>query len=248
MATPRVDPAILEQVGRPGRGRRDRQQHEGQRRTTAPPQRRAAPPLREAHLGRRHDAAGEEVRRSRRRRRLNGTYRPRRQHPVGQNVGDGEDGRRARPATASGDERDRYVDFIRAFSLLVVVAWHWVFTIIVWEDDGPHASNPIGFTTGLWLATWLFQVMPLFFYVGGYGHLRSWQRAQRRGESIWQLVGRRLQRLAIPALALARRVDRDRRRAQRAVRRPRGSAAPSSSSSARCGSSPSTSCWCCCCR
>ena len=106
-------------------------------------------------------------------------------------------------ATARGDERDRYVDFIRAFSLLVVVAWHWVFTIIVWEDDGPHASNPIGFTTGLWLATWLFQVMPLFFYVGGYGHLRSWERAQRRGESIWQLVGRRLQRLAIPALALA---------------------------------------------
>jgi Acyltransferase family len=84
-----------------------------------------------------------------------------------------------------------------------VVAWHWVFTIIVWEDDGPHATNPIGFTTGLWLATWLFQVMPLFFYVGGYGHLRSWERAQRRGESIWQLVGRRLQRLAIPALALA---------------------------------------------
>jgi hypothetical protein len=45
-----------------------------------------------------------------------------------------------------------------------------VFTIIVWEDDGPHASNPIGFTTGLWVLTWAFQVMPLFFYVGGYGH------------------------------------------------------------------------------
>ena len=79
------------------------------------------------------------------------------------------------PTTATGtgvEGRDRYVDFIRAFSLLVVVAWHWVFTILVWEDDGPHASNPIGFTTGLWAATWAFQVMPLFFYVGGYGHLR----------------------------------------------------------------------------
>jgi peptidoglycan/LPS O-acetylase OafA/YrhL len=98
--------------------------------------------------------------------------------------------------------RDKYVDFIRAFSLLVVVAWHWVFTIIVWEDDGPHASNPLGFTTGLWVLTWAFQVMPLFFYVGGYGHLRSWEKARDRGQSIWTLVGVRLKRLAVPTFAL----------------------------------------------
>jgi Acyltransferase family len=98
--------------------------------------------------------------------------------------------------------RDKYVDFIRAFSLLVVVAWHWVFTIIVWEDDGPHASNPLGFTTGLWVLTWAFQVMPLFFYVGGYGHLRSWEKARDRGQSIWTLVGVRLKRLAVPTLML----------------------------------------------
>jgi hypothetical protein len=98
--------------------------------------------------------------------------------------------------------RDVYVDFIRAFSLLVVVAWHWVFTIILWEDDGPHASNPLGFTTGLWVLTWAFQVMPLFFYVGGYGHLRSWERARDRGQSIWTLVGARLRRLAVPTLVL----------------------------------------------
>ena len=98
--------------------------------------------------------------------------------------------------------RDKYVDFIRAFSLLVVVAWHWVFTIIVWDDDGPHASNPLGFTTGLWVLTWAFQVMPLFFYVGGYGHLRSWEKARDRGQSIWTLVGSRLKRLAVPTFVL----------------------------------------------
>ena len=98
--------------------------------------------------------------------------------------------------------RDKYVDFIRAFSLLVVVAWHWVFTIIVWEDDGPHATNPIGFTRGIWLATWAFQVMPVFFYVGGYGHLRSWEKSQERGVNIWSFVGVRLKRLAIPTFAL----------------------------------------------
>lgn len=99
-------------------------------------------------------------------------------------------------------ERDVHVDFLRAFSLLIVVLWHWVFTIVEWRDDGPHATNPIGFTRGMWLFTWLFQVMPLFFYIGGYGHLRSWERARQQGRSVWALVGRRLGRLAIPSLAL----------------------------------------------
>lgn len=84
----------------------------------------------------------------------------------------------------------------------MVVAWHWVFTIIIWRDDGPHASNPLGFTKGLWIFTWTLQVMPMFFYVGGYGHLRSWEKAQAEGRSIWELVGARAKRLAIPALAL----------------------------------------------
>jgi peptidoglycan/LPS O-acetylase OafA/YrhL len=98
--------------------------------------------------------------------------------------------------------RNVYIDFLRAFSLLVVVAWHWVFTIIRWSPDGPHATNPIGFTTGLWTVTWLLQVMPLFFYVGGYGHLKAWERAQSRGEHLPQFVLKRLRRLAVPALAL----------------------------------------------
>ena len=91
---------------------------------------------------------------------------------------------------------------MRAFSLLVVVAWHWVFTIIIWKDDGPHATNPIGFTKGLFFVTWLLQVMPLFFYVGGYSHLVAWERARSRGDSIWRFVWLRVKRLAIPALAL----------------------------------------------
>jgi hypothetical protein len=54
------------------------------------------------------------------------------------------------PAVPQRDpqQRDPFIDFVRAFSLLVVVAWHWVFTIIVWRPDGPHATNPIGFTRG----------------------------------------------------------------------------------------------------
>lgn len=105
-------------------------------------------------------------------------------------------------APSVGGGRDRYVDFLRAFSLLVVVAWHWVFTIIRWQPDGPHATNPIGFTTGLWMATWLLQVMPLFFYVGGYAHLRAWDKARRTGTPLWSFVFKRVRSLAVPALAL----------------------------------------------
>ena len=94
------------------------------------------------------------------------------------------------------DEREPYLDGLRAFSLLVVVLWHWVFTVIVWERDGPHASNPIGTTTGLWLLTWLLQVMPVFFFVGGYVHLRGLQTTRRYGT----FVTRRLRRLLVPAL------------------------------------------------
>ena len=54
----------------------------------------------------------------------------------------------------------------------------------------------------LWIFTWLLQVMPLFFYIGGYVHLQAWKRAAARGDSIWQFVWRQTKALAIPSLAL----------------------------------------------
>ena len=121
------------------------------------------------------------------------------------------------------------MDFIRAFSLLVVVAWHWVFTIIIWRDDGPHASNPIGFTKGLWIFTWTLQIMPMFFYVGGYGHLRSWEKAQAEGRSIWELVGARAK-----STSSAHSLGEERWRAADLACHPRTSIAPAGT---RCRSS-----------
>lgn len=108
------------------------------------------------------------------------------------------------PARTAPTARDPFVDLLRAGSLLVVVLWHWVFTVLVWRPDGPHASNPIGRTPGLWLATWVLQVMPVFFFVGGYVHHRTWRssrdRAGRAGD--WQFLQKRLVRLVSPTLAL----------------------------------------------
>ena len=59
--------------------------------------------------------------------------------------------------------RDPYVDFLRAASLVVVVIWHWMFTILIVSAESVSPSNPIGFTKGMWVMTWVFQVMPVFF-------------------------------------------------------------------------------------
>jgi peptidoglycan/LPS O-acetylase OafA/YrhL len=121
----------------------------------------------------------------------------------------GQPGPERAPASRAPDfgvpdlQRDRYVDFLRAFSILVVVVWHWAFTILVWLPDGPRATSPLGFTSGLWVLTWLFQVLPLFFFVGGYVHLRAWYRARSRGEHLAHFVWRNLRKLSLPALVLA---------------------------------------------
>ncbi|MFD5247663.1 acyltransferase family protein [Amycolatopsis sp. NPDC058340] len=87
-------------------------------------------------------------------------------------------------------------------SLIVVVVWHWAFTILRWAPDGPMPTSPLGFFSGLWIFTWLLQVMPMFFYVGGYVHLVSWQRARARGDPLGRYVLHQIRRLVAPAGAL----------------------------------------------
>lgn len=96
--------------------------------------------------------------------------------------------------------RDQYVDLMRSVSLVVVVIWHWVFTILVVSPETVSPSNPIGFTRGLWVATWVLQVMPVFFFVGGYTHHRSF-RNYTRGTSR-RFLKRRMGRLLGPAVGL----------------------------------------------
>ena len=97
-------------------------------------------------------------------------------------------------------ERDRYVDFLRAASLVVVVIWHWVFTILEVSDTTVSPTNPIGFTRGMWAITWVLQVMPVFFFVGGYGHRLTFDHYQK-GDSR-RFLKRRTTKLLIPAAVI----------------------------------------------
>src|SRR5262249_34262771 len=89
------------------------------------------------------------------------------------------------PPPAARRQRGGYLDALRAGSLLVVVLWHLLATKLTWSADGPHATNPLGSVPGLWLGTWVLQVMPVFFYIGGCLHRRSF----RPGYLRYRLVG-----------------------------------------------------------
>lgn len=91
--------------------------------------------------------------------------------------------------------RDLLLDLLRTSALGVVVLWHWIFTSVRWAADGPHVGNPVATTPGLWLATWLLQVMPAFFVIGG--ALHALDRTPAR-----QFWAKRCRRLLVPVAPL----------------------------------------------
>jgi len=100
------------------------------------------------------------------------------------------------------DERNRVVDAARAASIVVVVIWHWSLSITHRDETGALVNpNPIDDIPGAWLATWVLQVLPVFFVVGGYANGAAWTSARADGEGALAFVRRRTQRLLQPVLA-----------------------------------------------
>ncbi|HEX7351365.1 acyltransferase family protein [Brachybacterium sp.] len=102
---------------------------------------------------------------------------------------------------ATPESRNRVVDFLRAAAITVVVLGHW--TIIAVDADGgilPHGVlDGAAWTHPL---TWVFQVMPIFFLVGGYSNALSWRSARRKDVGYAEWLRTRLRRLGIPLIPL----------------------------------------------
>ncbi len=92
------------------------------------------------------------------------------------------------------------MDFLRAASIVAVVFGHWFISINHWQDGLIRSTSAIGVTSGLWLFTWVFQVMPIFFFVGGFSNVVAYDSAVRKGWSTGTFVRRRLERLLRPSL------------------------------------------------
>ncbi|MGB8651929.1 MAG: acyltransferase family protein [Mycobacteriales bacterium] len=104
-------------------------------------------------------------------------------------------------ALASGtpQERDRFVDLLRAASILVVVLGHWLMAAVVRRGGVLRADNALAAVPWLQPLTWVFQVMPVFFVVGGFANA---QALGRPGARTSLFLARRARRLLPPTLLL----------------------------------------------
>ena len=108
--------------------------------------------------------------------------------------------RSVRLAEATPSTRNRYVDFLRAASLSVVVLGHWLMAAPTVERQGFTLSDMLHVSPWTQWLTWVFQVMPVFFLVGGYANAASWASAGRAGRGYADWLSRRLQRLVRPVV------------------------------------------------
>ena len=99
-------------------------------------------------------------------------------------------------------ERNRYVDFLRAVSILVVVVGHWLIATAYYEDGTLTPGHLLKSEPGTQWLTWIFQVMPIFFIVGGYSNAVSLESAARKGDQYATWLAARLNRLVAPLLIL----------------------------------------------
>ena len=99
-------------------------------------------------------------------------------------------------------ERNRYVDFLRAFSILAVVVGHWLVAAPYIEDGAVKGGHLLGILPWTQWLTWGFQVMPVFFLVGGFSNYASWSANRRKGGTYAEWFTGRLQRLINPVLPL----------------------------------------------
>ncbi len=105
--------------------------------------------------------------------------------------------------------RNRAVDLYRAVAMLAVAVGHWVAMVAFRQDDGELITgNALEFVPSFSGITWILQVMPLFFMVGGFASAASLDSKTPKGQtstfaerSSW--TASRLARLLPPVKALA---------------------------------------------
>lgn len=103
----------------------------------------------------------------------------------------------ARPSPVAA--RDPFIDLLRVFGMVLVVVQHWTIPVLAFDGAALTTGNALA-TPGVWVVTWLSQVMPLVFFAGGAAGAISFGRAGG-GAPRWVLA--RLRRLTWPLLPLA---------------------------------------------
>lgn len=105
-------------------------------------------------------------------------------------------------ARQTPESRNRYVDFLRAASIMVVVFGHWLMAGAYFGADGLEVFNLLTENRRVHYLTWILQVMPIFFLVGGYANAAGLRAARRRQEPYGAWLRGRLRRLLLPVVPL----------------------------------------------
>ncbi len=98
--------------------------------------------------------------------------------------------------------RNRYVDFLRALSIAAVITGHWLIAAPYVDGGTPSLGHMLSISPWTQWLTWGFQVMPVFFIVGGYSNAASWSAALREQRPYGSWLAGRLQRLLGPLMPL----------------------------------------------
>lgn len=110
----------------------------------------------------------------------------------------------AEMANQAKTDRNRAVDFYRVVAMLAVAFGHWLALVAVTGADGELVGgNALSFLPALSWATWVLQVMPLFFVVGGFSSAMSLDAHNRNGGRSQDWIAARLRRMLPPAVVLA---------------------------------------------
>ncbi len=110
--------------------------------------------------------------------------------------------RASRLAEQTPPTRNRFVDFLRAASITIVVIGHWLMAVPSLEGGRFSMGDMLRLAPWSQWLTWIFQVMPLFFIVGGYANAASWEAARRAGRPYDSWLADRLRRLVLPVVPL----------------------------------------------
>lgn len=100
------------------------------------------------------------------------------------------------------DKRNRAVDLYRAVAITFVVLGHWLLVAPVIRGGEVELTILLAEQRWTQYATWLFQVMPVFFFVGGYSNALSWASASKDPEKRRVWASTRLSRLLKPTVPL----------------------------------------------
>ncbi|GAA2334091.1 membrane protein [Streptomyces caniferus] len=100
-------------------------------------------------------------------------------------------------------DRDRALDGLRALALLGVPLGHWLVGGFTRDADGAlHNTSPLTALGALAPASWVLQMLGIFFLVGGHASVLSLRRATERGEPAGRWLRGRIARLGRPVLGV----------------------------------------------